>query len=136
MAHFRETFCPKGSCGLTFWPKLRFYLPKRPLRVDILAQNIILSSQKAPARRLSSPNYEFISPKSPCGSTFWPKVPFCPPKRPLRVDFLAQVKNLSAQKAPAGPKLRILSAQKPPIEFWVIGLVIYCFSQKCVLFRF
>ena len=47
-------------------------LPKRPLRDDFLAQNTILSAQKAPAGRFSGSKYNFVCPKGPCGTTFWP----------------------------------------------------------------
>ena len=54
-----------------------FYLPKRRLRDTFLPQNTILSTQntilstlKAPAGRISSPKYNFIRPKGPCGTTF------------------------------------------------------------------
>merc|ERR1712110_79003 len=69
-----ELVCPKGPCGSTFWPKIQFCPPKRSLRVDVPAQNTILSAQKAPARRLSSPKYNFVLPKGPCGSTFLSKL--------------------------------------------------------------
>ena len=90
--------------------KVPFYkiFKKQNLRVDSLAQNTILSAQKAPAGRpshpnyeficpkgpagqLSNPNYELICPKGPCGSTFWPKFRIDLPKSPLRVDLLAQI---------------------------------------------
>ena len=57
-------------------------LPKRPLRDDFLAQNTILSAQKAPAGRFSGSKYNFIRPKGPCGTLVWLKIQFCLPKRP------------------------------------------------------
>ena len=45
---------PKGPCGTTCCLKLRFCLPKRPLRDDFLAKNQTVSAQKAPAGRPSS----------------------------------------------------------------------------------
>ena len=57
------------SSGLGF----AFVCPKeikRPLRDDFLTRNTILSAQKAPAGRFSSPKYNFICPKRPCGTTF------------------------------------------------------------------
>ncbi len=37
----------KGPCGTLFWLKIQFYPTKRPLRDACLAQNTILSTQKA-----------------------------------------------------------------------------------------
>ena len=59
--------CP---CGTLFRLKTQFYPPKRPLRDAFLVQNTILSAQKAPAGCISSPKYNFIRPKGPCGTTF------------------------------------------------------------------
>ena len=65
--------CPKGFCGSTFWLKLWFCLPKRPLWDDLPIQNTILSAQKAPAGRLSRSKHDFVCQKGPCGSTVWLK---------------------------------------------------------------
>ena len=48
-----NSICPKAPCGTLFLLKIQFYPPKRPLRNAFLAQNTILSAQKAPAGRLS-----------------------------------------------------------------------------------
>ena len=46
-----EICCPKGPCGTTFRLKIQLYPLKSPLRDAFLAQNTILSAQKAPAGR-------------------------------------------------------------------------------------
>ena len=61
---------PKGPCGTTFSLKIQFCPPKKPLRDDFLAQMMVLSAQKAPAGRISSPKHNLICPKAPCGTTF------------------------------------------------------------------
>ena len=116
---------PKCPGGTTFRLKIQFHPPKRPLRDAFLAQNTILSAQKAPAGLCSGWKYNFIRqenpagrffgskynlirPKDPCGMLFRLKIQFYPPKRPLRDAFLAQNTIWSVQKAPAGrfPDLR------------------------------
>ena len=59
-----------------------------PLRDAFLAQNTILSAQKAPAGRFSGSKYNLIRQKGRCGTLVSLKIQFCLPKRPLRDDFL------------------------------------------------
>ena len=121
--------------------------PKRPLRDAFLAQNAIVSAQKAPAGRFSGSKYNFVCPKGPCGTTFWqntilsaqkapagrfsgPKIQFYPPRRLLPAVFLAQNTILSAQKAPAGRPSVI-----PKAKYMTLGPKFFCFSKMTVTRR-
>ena len=77
-------------------PCSQAWVVKRPLRDDFPAQNTIWSAQKVRSK------YNFICPKGPCGTLFWLKIQFDPPKSPPRDAFPAQNTIWSPQKALAG----------------------------------
>ena len=60
------------NCMRPWIRSLSHILPKRPLRDAFLARNTILSAKKPPAGRFSCSKYNFVCPKGPCGTTFWP----------------------------------------------------------------
>jgi len=72
----------------------------------------------------------FIHPNGPCGTLFWLKIQFHPPKRPLRDAFPAHNAILSTQKAPAGRPSVI-----PKAKYVTLGPKFFCCSRMTVTRR-
>ena len=112
-------------------PRIRsfvFLRPKRPLRVDLGPNLIILSVKKTPAGRLGAQFYNFFNQKGPCGSTWGTILSFVRPKRPLRVDLRSNCIIFRLKRplrVDSGPTLSIFRPRRP-LRVYLMANIIIC----------